>query len=77
MTEDDIFQALYGVNDPEVGVIVDLGLVYSREIDSNRVRIVMTITTPACPMHSYLAEEVRAAILDQFENLQSVDVKVI
>ena len=72
MTEDDILQALHGVNDPEVGVnIVDLGVVYSAEVDGERVRIVMTMTTPACPMHSYLAEEVRAAILDQFENVQS------
>ena len=78
MTEDDILQALHGVNDPEVGVnIVDLGLVYSTEVEGDRVRIAMTMTTPACPMNSYLAEEVRAAMLDQFENVQSVDVNVV
>jgi metal-sulfur cluster biosynthetic enzyme len=37
----------------------------------------MTMTTPACPIHSYVADEVRTAILDQFENVQSVDVNVV
>jgi metal-sulfur cluster biosynthetic enzyme len=59
VSEEDILQTLHGVNDPEVGVnIVDLGLVYSTEIQGDNVRVVMTMTTPACPLHSYLSEEV-------------------
>ena len=78
MTEADIIAALQGVNDPEVGVnIVDLGLVYSTEIDSDKVRIVMTMTTPACPMHSYLTQEVRAAIMDRFEGISGVNVDLV
>ncbi len=37
----------------------------------------MTITTPACPMHSYLTEEVRTTILNQFEEGQAVDVDLV
>ncbi|MGH7932426.1 MAG: metal-sulfur cluster assembly factor [Candidatus Binataceae bacterium] len=78
MTEQDILQALHEVNDPEVGVnIVDLGLVYSTEITDERVRIVMTMTTPACPMHSYLTEEVRAVILGQIEQARDVEVELV
>jgi metal-sulfur cluster biosynthetic enzyme len=78
LTEDDIIAALQGVNDPEVGVnIVDLGLVYSTEINGDKVRVVMTMTTPACPMHSYLTQEVRAAILDRFEQVSRVDVDLV
>lgn len=78
MTEDDIIAALQEVNDPEVGVsIVDLGLVYSTEINGDKVRIVMTMTTPACPMHSYLTQQVRAAIVDRFERVASVDVDLV
>lgn len=77
-SEEDILQALHGVNDPEVGVnIVDLGLVYSMEIRGDHVRIVMTMTTPACPMHSYLTEEVRAAILSQREEIENVSVELV
>lgn len=78
MTEDDILQALHGVHDPEVGVnIVDLGLVYSTEIQGDSVRIVMTMTTPACPMHSYLTEEVREAILGKNEEVENVSVELV
>ncbi|MHB2029505.1 MAG: metal-sulfur cluster assembly factor [Acidimicrobiales bacterium] len=78
LTEIGILQTLRGVNDPEVGVnIVDLGLVYSAEMRGDSVRIVMTMTTPACPMHSYLTEEVREAILVQYEEVENVSVELV
>lgn len=78
MTEDAILGVLHGVNDPEVGVnIVDLGLVYSTEIQGGRVRVVMTMTTPACPMHSYLTEQVREAILSQHDEIEDVSVELV
>jgi metal-sulfur cluster biosynthetic enzyme len=78
MSEDDILAALRKVNDPEVGVnIVDLGLVYSVELDGSDVRVVMTMTTPACPMHSYLTEEVREAIVSQYEEVENVSVELV
>lgn len=78
MSEDDVLAALQGVNDPEVGVnIVDLGLIYSTEINGDRVRVVMTMTTPACPMHSYLTQAVRSSILDRFEAVSAVAVDLV
>ena len=74
--ERDISRVLHGISDPEVGVnIVDLGLIYGIEIGGEKVRIIMTMTTPACPMHSYLTEEVREAILAEFEE-EIADVEV-
>lgn len=78
VNEEAILQALRGVNDPEVGVnIVDLGLIYSTEIKGDNVRIVMTMTTPACPMHSYLTEEVKEAILSQYTEVENVGVELV
>jgi metal-sulfur cluster biosynthetic enzyme len=78
LSEKDILQALHGINDPEVGVnIVDLGLIYSAEVVGDRVRIVMTMTTPACPMHSYLTEQVRETILTEYEELAHVEVELV
>jgi metal-sulfur cluster biosynthetic enzyme len=37
----------------------------------------MTMTTPACPMHSYLTEEVREAILSQHEEIDNVSVELV
>ncbi len=64
-TEEAIRAALRGVIDPEVGMnVVDLGLVYGIEIVPNRVQVSMTMTTPACPMGSMIAEDAREAIRD-------------
>lgn len=78
VSEEEILQSLRGVNDPEVGVnLVDLGLIYSARIHDANVRIVMTMTTPACPMHSYLTEEVREAILSQHAEIEDVSVELV
>ena len=52
MEEDTIREALKMVQDPEAGMsIVDLGLVYSIACEPGRVRVEMTMTSPACPGH--------------------------
>ena len=78
VAERDILRILRGVSDPEIGVnIVDLGLIYSIEINGDTVRIVMTMTTPACPMHSYLTEQLREAILEEWEEVAKVEVQLV
>ncbi len=78
MTEHEVLSALRDVYDPEVGLnIVDLGLVYSTAIDGSRLRIAITMTTPACPMHAYLTEEVRETLLSRFEQLEDVEVELV
>jgi metal-sulfur cluster biosynthetic enzyme len=63
MNEDDVTQALKSVEDPEAGMnIVDLGLVYGIEVQPGRVRVEMTMTSPACPVGAYLVDESAAAI---------------
>lgn len=63
MSEEDIRQALKTVQDPEAGMsIVDLGLVYGIRILPGRVRVEMTMTSPACPVAPYIVDEAAAAI---------------
>jgi metal-sulfur cluster biosynthetic enzyme len=63
MTEAEALEALKTVEDPEAGMnIVDLGLVYSITVDDARVRVTMTMTSPACPVAPYLVDEATAAI---------------
>ena len=51
--------------DPEIPVnIHDLGLVYALEIyEGGRVRILMTLTTPGCPMSESIAQGAQWALL--------------
>ncbi len=75
--EHTVLQALRQVVDPELGCnLVDLGLIYSTEIDGGRVRVAMTLTTQGCPMHESLAEGVRAALLG-LEGVTEAEVEVI
>lgn len=63
MHEDAAREALKTVQDPEAGMsIVDLGLVYAIHCEPGRVRVEMTMTSPACPVASYLVDEAVAAI---------------
>lgn len=56
----EVIERLGSVIDPEVGLnIVDLGLIYDLQVSSDgTVEIRLTMTTPACPMSSYIKHEV-------------------
>jgi metal-sulfur cluster biosynthetic enzyme len=76
-TESDIREALRQILDPEVGInIVDLGLVYRIEIEGTRARIVMTMTSPACPLVDYLKELVTSAISEQVPGVTDVQIVI-
>jgi metal-sulfur cluster biosynthetic enzyme len=60
---DSLRDALREVIDPEAGMnIVDLGLVYDVAMRADGVRVVMTTTSPACPVGELIADEVEAAL---------------
>jgi metal-sulfur cluster biosynthetic enzyme len=77
-TDTDIREVLRAVIDPELGVnIVDLGLVYRIEVEGPRVRVEMTMTSPACPMGDYLKELVDTAIKGPVPGVQNVEVVLV
>ncbi len=60
---DILRNALTRVIDPEVGMnIVDLGLIYDIRVAAEGIEIDLTMTTPACPMSSMIADQVREVI---------------
>jgi metal-sulfur cluster biosynthetic enzyme len=62
-SEDEVREALRGVDDPEVGMnVVDLGLVYGIDIAIEGVHVALTMTTPACPMGGMIADDARRAV---------------
>lgn len=72
-----ILQTLRHVIDPELGCnIVDLGLVYSISIMENKVSVVMTLTTPGCPMHDSIQWGVQNALLN-LEGVDNAQVEVV
>ncbi len=72
VTEEQIWDALHAVIDPELGVdFVDLGLVYDVRIDGQDVHIDFTLTTPACGIGPAVAEEMDE-IVGSMDGVRSV-----
>ena len=77
LNETVVFETLRQVVDPELGCnIVDLGLVYGVQIHNGMVRVVMTLTTPGCPMHESIAWGVQQSLL-QLDSVLEVEVEMV
>ncbi len=78
VTEHEVREALHEVIDPELGVnIVDLGLVYGIEVGDRRVRVVMTMTSPACPLGDYIIDLVSGTVSARFPEVDVVDTELV
>ena len=65
LTEEDVFEALEEVIDPELGLdFVSLGLVYDVEIEKEDVYVTFTLTTPACPIGPQVSEQMKEFVGD-------------
>lgn len=74
--EADVREKLRNVVDPELNVnIVDLGLVYEIKIEGDTADILMTLTTPGCPLHSMFDELVREEVL-KLDEIERVDLEL-
>jgi len=62
--EDAVIDGLRTVYDPEIPVnIYDLGLIYEIDIAANgNVKIIMTLTAPACPVAGEMPQQVANAV---------------
>ena len=77
-TEERVREALRSVDDPEVGMnIVDLGLVYRIDVAPERVRVELTMTTPACPMGDVVTDNARKAVAAALPKDLAVDVVLV
>ncbi|MDR6515029.1 SUF system Fe-S cluster assembly protein [Chryseobacterium camelliae] len=74
---ENIIRVLKTVYDPEIPVdIYELGLVYDVQIsDDGDVKIIMTLTTPNCPVAETLPQEVKDKVAE-VEDVNSVDLEL-
>jgi metal-sulfur cluster biosynthetic enzyme len=70
VTQDDVYEALEEVIDPELGLdFVSLGLVYDVEIEDSDVYVTFTLTYPGCPIGPQVSEQIKEFV----GGLESVD----
>jgi FeS assembly SUF system protein len=75
--EEKIITVLKDIYDPEIPVnIYEIGLIYKIQIDDDfLVHIVMTLTTPNCPVAESLPDEV-AQRVKAVEGVKDVDLEL-
>lgn len=74
--ERHVIDALKTIYDPEIPVdIYNLGLIYQIEVEEGKVRILMTLTSPNCPVAESLPEEVMEK-LKAIEGVTEVEVNL-
>ena len=76
VSQEQIIDKLRQCLDPELGInIIDLGLVYGVSIESSRVNILMTLTTPGCPLDSYFVKDITSK-LKSLKGISDVSVEL-
>ncbi len=76
VSEEVVTEALKEVYDPELHYnIVDLGLVDEVDIKDGDVHVLMTLTTPACPVGPMIIEQVQETV-GIMPGVKDVDVEI-
>jgi len=77
-TKEELFEAISTVIDPEVGFnLVEMGLIYDASSDDEgNVKVTMTLSTKACPLHQMILQWVKEAV-EKLPNVKSVDIEVV
>jgi len=77
ITEEDVYNAISTVIDPEVGFdIVSLGLIYGVKIEEGNVHVTMTLSTKGCPLHELIQQWTKDAVL-KIEGVQNCDIEIV
>lgn len=74
--QEKVIAVLKNIYDPELPVnIYDLGLIYRIDIDGSDVSIVMTLTTPNCPVAGSMPGTVECAI-NEIDEVNQINVEL-
>ena len=63
IVREQVYEKLKTVMDPELFIdIVSLGLIYDVIVEENKIKVIMTLTTPGCPLAPVIDQLVREAL---------------
>jgi len=78
VTKEQVYDELRTIIDPEVGFnLVEMGLIYNVVVDEEcNVKITMTLSTRACPLHQMITQWVEDAP-KRIDGVKDVEVEVV
>ncbi|WP_297453036.1 metal-sulfur cluster assembly factor [Persephonella sp.] len=75
--EIDVLNSLKEVYDPEIPLnIVDLGLVKGIHVKDNNLEVVMTLTTPKCPLEKYIKNTIIRHLRKDFPQFEDISIQL-
>ena len=78
LTLELIRNKLRSVVDPEVGVnIVDLGLVYQVNVTEGAVKVLLTMTSPACPLSDLVIADAESVLRAAVDETMQVSIELV
>ena|SRR3989344_2665224 len=76
MEKKDILEKLKEVIDPELGInVVDLGLIYNVKEKNGQVKILMTLTSPGCPLAGVIDQQVKEKV-GSLKGVKKVELEI-
>ena len=74
---EQIIAEIRKIYDPEIPVnIYELGLIYDVKVKEDTAKIIMTLTTPNCPVAESLPKDVKESAM-QVEGIEKVDLDLV
>ena len=75
--KEKIIDEISKIYDPEIPVnIYELGLIYAVNVKEDKVKIIMTLTSPNCPVAESLPQEVKNSAM-QVDGIEEVDLDLV
>jgi len=75
--KEKVLEVLKDVKDPELGLsIVDMGLVYDIKIRKKSIKVVITLTSPMCPLGGIIIDEIEKRLSENFTNMEKFEVDI-
>ena len=74
---EQIIAEIRKIYDPEIPVnIYELGLIYDVKVEDDYAKIIMTLTSPNCPVAESLPQDVKDSAM-QVEGIEKVDLDLV
>ncbi|WGH25673.1 MAG: iron-sulfur cluster assembly protein [Candidatus Shikimatogenerans bostrichidophilus] len=72
-----IISILKNIYDPEINInIYDMGLIYDINIKKKDIFIIMTLTSPNCPLYNKILEDIKNNIKKKIKKIKNVNINI-
>jgi len=77
VTKEQVEDAIKTVVDPEVGFdIYSLGLIYGIDVNDDKVKVTMTLSTRGCPLHEMMKQWTKDAV-EKIDGINECEVEIV